>query len=48
MGSSIPTHISKQKSLWVKVDDDVCNSLPAAQLIRKLSGEKYKRVFSTN
>lgn len=31
----------KQKSLWVKVDDDRHNDLPA-QLIRKLSGEKYR------
>jgi len=45
MGRFIPTPLSKQKSLWVKVDDDMHNGLPAAQLIRKLSGEKFKGVF---
>lgn len=48
MGSFISIHLSKQRSPWAKVDDDMCDSLPVAQLIRQLSEEMHKRVATTN
>lgn len=49
MGSFISTPISKQKSLGVKVANDVCSHLTVvAQLIRNLSEKKCKKAFTTN
>lgn len=48
MSSFISNPVCKQKSPWVKADDDVCDRLPEAQLTEKLSEEKHKKVFTTN